>query len=62
MSWTTIEPSTPNTALVPPWPGWFKLVFITFGKLGANNGGTKPHSSLPVLASNACSIPLFDPA
>jgi len=52
MSCTTIDPSAPNIALVPPPPAIFKLLFITFGKLGANNGGTNPHSSLPVLASS----------
>ena len=53
MSCATIDPSTPKIAFDPPPFGLFKLLFITKGKYGATNGGTNPHFSFPVFASNA---------
>ena len=47
ISCTTIEPSTPKIALVPPFV-LFSDLFITNGRFGATKGGTNPHNSFPV--------------
>ena len=59
MSWTTGDPSNKNRAVLPPLDDWFNDGAITEESFGIINGGTKPHNSLPVSASTACSIPLL---
>ena len=64
-SWTTGEPSTPNTALLPPLNPSIapsSLELINVGNFPIKKGGKNAHSSFPVSAEKAWSNPLLEPA